>query len=338
MEIGNTTETSNTAEINNTVAKISFIIPHKGRQEFLIQTLESIIAQNFDTSPFEILVITQNESLAIAEHVNSNQIPIKIFFQSPDNTISALRNYGVTQAEGEYLAFLDADVQLSNNWLSCMINTLNEKTERKLVSAAQINSQNAPPLEQIRTALSNAELDCNVNFLPGRNLFLTRDVFNEVKGFPEHLITCEDYYFTDQVHQLGKLYYTSAASYVHLGEDKQYNEMYKKEIWRGQSNLQSIKGRKIPLREIPSFIIPIGLFILCLIGVLATISNNPVLTVISFILLLIPVGLYSARLYHLTNKKVSFWHVFKFYLIYFPARAFGTLGGVFKSFSNTGIK
>ena len=150
-------EINSAMEINNTLAKISFIIPHKGRKEFLIQTIESIFTQNYDASPFEIIVITQNENLALVEPVNSNQIPMKIFFQSPDKTISQLRNYGVSQAEGEYLAFLDADVQLSNNWLSCMINTLNEKSERKLESAAQINSQTAPPLEQIRTALSNAE-------------------------------------------------------------------------------------------------------------------------------------------------------------------------------------
>jgi len=247
------------------VSQVSFIIPHKGREEFLIQTIDSILAQNYDAEQFEIIILTQNKLLDGLSHIDSSKFSIKIFFQPEDKTISALRNYGVTQAKGKYLAFLDADVQLSSNWLSCMLSTINEKPNRKLVSASQINSKNAPPLEKIRTALSNAELDCNVNFLPGRNLFLTKETFDLVGGFPEHLITCEDYYFTDQVHQLGELYYTSSATYVHLGEDKKYNEMYKKEIWRGQSNLQSIKGRSIPLRELPSFIIPPTLLILFII-------------------------------------------------------------------------
>lgn len=317
---------------------ISFIIPHKGREEFLIKTIESICSQNYDSAKFEILVITQNKVLDGLSHFDCSKFSIKVHTQPEDITISALRNYGAAKAQGEYFAFLDADVQLSKNWINSMLTTINEKPQRLLVSAAQINSNQAPPLEKIRTALSNAELDCNVNFLPGRNLFLHRETFNQVHGFPEHLITCEDYYFTDQVHQIGELYYTSLATYVHLGEDKQYKEMYKKEIWRGQSNLQSIKGRNIPLREIPSFVIPLTLLILFIIGLLAIFYSHYSLAIASFLFLLLPVAAYSLRLYKLTKNEVKFWHIFKFYLVYFPARAFGTLGGLFKSFSNSGIK
>jgi len=317
---------------------ISFIIPHKGREEFLISTINSICAQDYDPTQFEILIITQNSELTSLPDVNSHNCAITVITQPEHLTISALRNIGAKKARGEYLAFLDADVQLSTNWIESMLSTLNKRPQRLLVSAAQINSEQAPPLEKIRTALSNAELNCNVNFLPGRNLFLSRNTFTKVNGFPEHLITCEDYYFTDQVHQLGELYYTSKATYVHLGEDKQYNEMYKKEIWRGQSNLQSIKGRNIPLREIPSFIIPIALLTLFLICLFAIVSGHLPLALLSFCLFLLPIGAYSFRLYKLAKDDVQFWHIFKFYLVYFPARAFGTLGGLFKSFSNSGIK
>lgn len=316
---------------------ISFIIPHKGREEFLIKTIESICSQHYDPAQFEILVITQNNVLTGLSHFDT-KFSINVHNQAENITISALRNYGAKQAQGQYLAFLDADVQLSKNWIDCMLSTINEKPERLLASAAQINSKQAPPLEKIRTALSNAELDCNVNFLPGRNLFLSKETFEQVNGFPEHLITCEDYYFTDQVNQLGELYYTSLATYVHLGEDKEYNEMYKKEIWRGQSNLQSIKGRNIPLREIPSFVIPIALLILFLISLLAVAYNNYSLAITSLVLLLAPITVYSLRLYKLAKDEVQLWYVFKFYIVYFPARAFGTLGGLFKSFSNSGIK
>ena len=219
-----------------------------------------------------------------------------------------------------------------------MLQTITERSNCLLTSAAQVNSKNAPPLEKIRTALSNAELDCEVNFLPGRNLFLTRETFNKVKGFPEHLITCEDYYFTDQVHQLGNLYYTSKATYVHLGEDKEYKEMYKKEIWRGQSNLQSIKGRNIPLREIPSFIVPLGLAVLLTLCVITVLLKEYVVALTALILFIAPIMAYTLRLHKLTKNDVKIWYVFQFYLMYFPARAIGTLGGLFKSFSNSSTK
>ena len=317
---------------------ISFIIPHKGREEFLIRTIESICSQDYDADKFEILVITQNKVLTGLSHFDQSKFSIKVHYQPKDITISALRNFGATEAKGEYFAFLDADIQLSKNWIESMLSTLNEKPQRLLVSAAQINGQNAPPLERIRTALSNAELDCEVNFLPGRNLFLTRETFDKVGGFPEHLITCEDYYFTDQINQLGNLYYTSKATYVHLGEDKKYKEMYKKEIWRGQSNLQSIKGRNIPLREIPSFIVPLGIAVLFIIFISTLFMEMYSASSLSLGLLSVPIIAYTLRLHKLTKDDVSIWHVFQFYLMYFPARAIGTLGGLFKSFSNSGIK
>jgi len=320
------------------VAKVSFIIPHKGREELLVQTVTSIINQDTDPKIYDVWVITQNKSLCELSALAALHTNIHIIFQQEKLTISALRNYGVTQTQSEYLAFLDADIQLSTNWLSCMLHTITEQDNCLLASAAQINGKNAPPLERIRTALSNVELDCNVNFLPGRNLFLARITFEKVNGFPEHLITCEDYYFTDQVNQLGNLYYTSLATYVHLGEDKEYNEMYKKEIWRGQSNLQSIKGRNIPLREIPSFIIPLALVVLFFIFIFSLLMGSIPVALVSLFLLAVPFAAYNLRLHRLTKKDVPFWRVFQFYLIYFPARAIGTLGGLFKSFSNSGIK
>ncbi|WP_289846755.1 glycosyltransferase family A protein [Colwellia sp. E2M01] len=312
--------------------KVSFIIPHKGREEMLIQTVTSILNQNAETTSYEIIVVTQNKSLVELSKLAEQNSNLIISFLEDRLTISALRNFGASQSTGEFFAFLDADVSLSENWLNTMLSTLSEQENCVLASAAQANSENAPPLEKIRTALSNADLDCNVSFLPGRNLFLSKQTFEKVNGFPEHLITCEDYYFTDQINQLGNLYYTSKATYVHLGEDKKYKEMYKKEIWRGQSNLQSISGRDIPLREVPSFIIPIALPILLMIFIGTMFTNNTVFTLLTLFSFLLPFVLYSLRLYKLVRKEVSFCRVLQFYITYFPARVIGTIGGIFKSF------
>lgn len=314
--------------------QVSFIIPHKGREEFLVQTVESILAQELVTAEVSVYVITQNHQLSLLTPLLDANPNIHVSIQLEAKSISGLRNYGAEMSSSEYLAFLDADVALSPNWTETMLATLHEKPERALVSAAQVNSEDAPPLERIRTALSNVELDCNVSFLPGRNLFLSRETFERVNGFPEHLITCEDYYFTDQVNQFGRLYYTSAATYVHIGEDKIYREMYKKEIWRGQSNLQSIKGRNVPLREIPSFIVPVAIAFLSILGLISLFLQANNVALICFILTLIPFSIYTLRLYKITKDSVPLKYSIKFYLLYFPARAIGTIGGLFKSFSN----
>jgi len=53
--------------------------------------------------------------------------------------------------------------------------------------------------------------------------------------------------------------------------------------------------------------------------------------IMAFLVALIPVFVYSLRLYVLADKKIRFIHIVKFYVCYFPARAIGTVLGLFKS-------
>ena len=159
---------------------------------------------------------------------------------------------------------------------------------------------------------------------------LKKETFSNVGGFPEHLVTCEDYYFTNQASELGQLYYSSKADYIHLGEDKIYKELFDKEIWRGQSNLQSIKGRPIPLSELPSFLVPIWILLFALITLISFVFMPVGNSFLSLGLFLLPILLYSVRLYNIADKQISFYRVAQFYLVYFPARIIGTISGLFK--------
>lgn len=311
--------------------KVSFIIPHKGREGMLIETIDSIVALDYPADLLEIVLVSQNPSVSQAIEQATGNISLKIINSSPDNTISTSRNIGAKQANGSFFAFLDADIALSTNWLTICLTLLTTRPNTKLVSAMQLPSQSPTPLEHIRVALSNADIDCTVSFLPGRNLLLSKETFYRAGQFPDDLVTCEDYYFTDKVHQLGDLYYTSQAQYIHIGEDKELGAMFKKEIWRGQSNLASTRDRHIPLREWPSFIVPLAIpaLLLCALG-LAMLGYFEA-SVLAMSMGLLPVVAYSLRLFKLVAGKTTFWQVLKFYSVYFPARAIGTLGGILKT-------
>ena len=314
--------------------KVSFIIPHKGRLEMLKETMVSIKNLNYKQSQIEIIVVSQNDALSANELVASNiDNQIKVILADEKGTISKSRNIGAAQAKGDYLAFLDADIYLSNNWLEVMFEEMSKDAQRKIVSAYQICADNAPELEKLRTELSNAEVDVNVKFLPGRNLFLHKDTFTAVNGFPEHLITCEDYYFTDKVGELGDLFYTSRANYVHLGEDKEWGQLFHKEIWRGQSNLKSLSGRTIPIREYPSLLVPLWIFFFSIAASLSLLFGDLSNTLACIIFIALPVFLYSQRLSRMAKRKIKFGIIVKFYLVYFAARAIGTVVGLTKSFN-----
>lgn len=316
---------------------VSFVIPHKGRTTMLVQTLESIAALDQSNFAIDVIVVTKNTA-PLPIPLALQDILVMSIVQAPDSvTISAQRNMGVALSQAAYLGFIDADIELASDWLQIMFRCLHADN-RVLVSAHQQAKSSAMVLEHIRTTLSNVELDTNVTFLPGRNLFLLRRNYDRVGGFPEHLATCEDYYFTQSLSQIGHCFYTSSTAYVHIGEDKILNEMYHKEIWRGQSNIASLKGRKIPFREIPSFIIPLYLVLtlslstMCLLLSVFTSKTLPlVIACGAFIGFIIPFGIYCLRLIRLVPECVSWWDVIKFYGVYFPARAVGTIRGSFNS-------
>ncbi len=313
--------------------KVSFIIPHKGRLEMLKETIVSILNLDYDQTQLEIIVVSQNDSLSSNELVaNDINNQVTVVLADEKGTISKSRNIGAAKAKGEYLAFLDADIDLSNNWLLVMFEEMNRDTQRKIVSAYQICDDDAPELEKLRTELSNTKVDVNVKFLPGRNLFLHKDTFKAVNGFPEHLITCEDYFFTDKVDELGDLFYTSKASYIHLGEDKEWDQLFHKEIWRGQSNLKSLSGRTIPLREYPSLLVPLWIFFFTFAGSISLLLGDFGILFSCILSIAVPIFLYSQRLSSMAKRKIKFGIIVKFYLVYFAARAIGTVVGVTKSF------
>jgi len=305
-----------------------FVIPHKGRPEMLVDTLHSIRKQEGFKGKICVVVVTKEPALRISQNWLSpegNKVPVKIITVPDEYTISAQRNTGVKAIKSTHVAFIDADVDLSNNWLLCMQSLLNDSAERIMVSSVQICDDDAPMVERIRTSQANVSGDARPAHLPGANLFARRADVVRVGGFPEHLSTCEDYYFSVEMAKHGELYTTSQADFIHLGEDKNLWTLFVKEIWRGASNLDSIEGREIPRSEWPSFIVPAWSLFWTLIFWISLFNGWLSLFLLSAIAIIVPSVLYAFRLKKKTDCDVIFAFVVLHYMVYFVARGVGML-------------
>ncbi|NMG06810.1 glycosyltransferase family 2 protein [Brasilonema sp. UFV-L1] len=87
--------------------KVSVIIPVYKVEKYVAATIQSVLAQTYEN--FELLIIddgSPDKSIEICQQFTDNRIKI---IRQENRGVAAARNLGIRHAQGEYLAFLDAD-------------------------------------------------------------------------------------------------------------------------------------------------------------------------------------------------------------------------------------
>lgn len=97
---------------------LSVIIPVYNVEQYLSRCLNSLLAQTFDE--FEILLINDgstDSSREICDNYIAKDARIKVFHQK-NSGVSSARNFGLKQAQGGWIYFMDADDWLEPNAFS----------------------------------------------------------------------------------------------------------------------------------------------------------------------------------------------------------------------------
>lgn len=321
---------------------ISFVIPHQGRIPLLIETLRSIAELDNIETVAEVLVISREFNTdrgALAEQYNlpASMPPVRILKPTAPATIAAMRNQGAAVIQSDYIAFLDADIYLTSNWLTIMYSLAQAHPHIVLHSAVQQPDAGNSVLHRIRSILSQNNIGTDLKSLPGANLFMSRERFNYSDKFDATLISCEDMIFSTSLLKFGPLQLTGKAAFIHLGEDKNLKQLFRKEMFRGESNLFTLRFDKKLLRELPSILAPL-LTTLSLISIPVLLLTGGAASTLLFALFLFvaPVVLYTLRFKTIqTTIRVSTLEIIVFYSVYFTGRGAGMLTGPFKRlFSN----
>lgn len=161
---------------------LSLIIPVYKVEQYIAECIESVINQV--TSDIEVIIVndgTPDDSMLVIEKIlgqqTSNIRDCFIILHQQNQGQSSARNLALKVAKGEYIAFLDSDDVLSENYLSDLKNTIKKNN----VDIVQFKSSRFETNTNERKAF-DVGLQRNGLLQLDQNLMI--EIFNQSAWFP----------------------------------------------------------------------------------------------------------------------------------------------------------
>jgi GT2 family glycosyltransferase len=104
---------------------ISFVVPTRNRSALTEKTVRSILAQGLRPEETEIFVVDNGSTDDTAERIarlrGESSVSIVHHVMATNGGPARSRNWGAAQARGEFVAFVDSDVELREGWALAVV-------------------------------------------------------------------------------------------------------------------------------------------------------------------------------------------------------------------------
>ena len=172
---------------------ISVVIPAYNAEQFLDETLESVLSQTYEN--WECIIVNDgstDNTESIAKKWCEKDARFRYFYKE-NSGASDTRNLGIKKARGEYIAFLDADDILTSDSLEVRINVLIEQNVDLVATKLQHFTDKLPKVSK-----NNARQDVlyyakegltqlmAFNKVTHSTVLCKKSVMDEVGGFTWH--------------------------------------------------------------------------------------------------------------------------------------------------------
>ena len=269
--------------------KISVIIPNKDHVEDLDKCIRSLYQVNTYKN-FEIIIIENNsekkETFQYYESLKKQHENVKVVTWGNEFNYSAINNFGVKYAEGDYFLFLNNDTEMITRdaleeMLGCCM-----REEVGAVGAKLLYADNTVQHAGVVIGFDNyaghvnmgigrddygymgrARMNCNYSAVTAACMMTKKELFDQVGGFDEQfVIACNDVDYCLKLRELNKLIVFDAFSEWHHYESKsrgyedtaEKKERFEKEKAKFQKKWQKVLdegdpfyNKNFPITEAP---------------------------------------------------------------------------------------
>lgn len=238
---------------------ISVIVPVYNTERYLPECLDSLLAQTYQN--FELLLVddgSPDQCWEILQQYAAQDARVRIF-RKENGGVSSARNFGLRQAKGEYIGFVDSDDFVAPQYLEWLLDAAQQKNAKIAIGEMRRMSMDCHaddlPLLTKQSRVQEFRLEeysywCRANCLNVVRGLFQRDVVQKQR-FDTAIAVGEDaMFFMQSLLKVGKLAYIDAPLYVYRiwGEssyqksftEKQYSEV---EAWEKICNMtQNVPG------------------------------------------------------------------------------------------------
>jgi glycosyltransferase involved in cell wall biosynthesis len=247
------------------VDKISVIIPVKNEEDKIERCLEAVFNQTAQL--FEVIVVDGHSTDKTVE--KARKFPVKVIYEDY-GTVGGARQVGVENANGDFIAFTDADCIPERNWIENLVKKFDDDIVG--VGGGTMNIGKGLWEKTIALALNSFLGSANsvqdrvfkekrfVKSISGCNSMYRKEDLKNIGGFNVALSINEETDLNRRLTELGKLLYIPNAIVLH-NQNRNMRDFAKRNYLFGYSRG---KNRLWDLQVIPPII---GLITLVLLFV-----------------------------------------------------------------------
>jgi len=222
----------------------SVIIPLYNKEKYILATLKSVLAQTF--LDFEVIIVNDfSTDKSIDEVVKINDDRIRIINNPVNKGLSASRNTGIQNAEGDIVAFLDADDLWKDNFLVSIYNLIKTYPKALLFATKyeELHKGNVALPIEISSLKPKENKSYLLDFFPTNmgklivsfsSICIHKDVFKQSGVFNENVTYAEDIDFYIRAFYNNQLAYYNESLACYMIYDNQ------------QMSLAGLKNKTIP--------------------------------------------------------------------------------------------
>lgn len=203
------------------IPTVSVVISTKNESDVIVRLLTSISKQTLKDS--EIIVV-DNNSTDKTQNL-SRKFTKNVYTYGPER--SAQRNFGAKKAKGEYLLFVDADMELSQNVLKSCLDTMSSRSNIGAIVIPE-KSIGRTYWEKVK-AFERSFYNESGDTVTDAARFFSRKAFIKAGGYDETITGPEDWDLPEQVKEMGyKIERSNAYIFHHERISSIFSLAYKK--------------------------------------------------------------------------------------------------------------